>query len=113
MSLSIYRANAKQVLRVGAHFCDAVSNDAANAIVEAMNNYGPQLRYELTKVEVGYRYGDWHIQPASWVAIHRSIDWSWVHDDYDGAPDANDHRCGVGESAFDCIQAIHDWEDEQ
>lgn len=28
----------------------------------------------------------------------RSFDWSWVHDDYDGAPDGNDNRCGASAS---------------
>lgn len=28
----------------------------------------------------------------------RSHDWGWAHEDYDGAEDANDHRCGYSRS---------------
>ena len=32
--------------------------------------------------------------------------WTFVHDDYDGAPDANDHRCGDGVDVPDCKRLI-------
>lgn len=110
---ALYRTNAKQVLRLDRHFCDAIDSNAADSIAEAMNNYGPQLRYELVKEPSGYRYGDWHIRPADWIRPHPSFDWDWVHDDYDGAEDSNDHRYGSAADAFNCILAIHEWEDDQ
>jgi hypothetical protein len=33
----------------------------------------------------------------------------YVHDDYDGAPDANDHRHGYGDSIEDCIREINQY----
>ncbi|MNS40589.1 hypothetical protein D3C72_729110 [compost metagenome] len=36
------------------------------------------------------------------------LDWNWVHDDFDGAPDSNDRRCGSAESIDACIVEIDD-----
>ena len=71
------------------------------------------LRYTLHEVKGGWLYGDWHIAPADWIRPHPSVDWDWWHDDFDGAPDANDYRCGSAASRDACIEAIHAWEDEQ
>ena len=32
--------------------------------------------------------------------------WEWAHEDYDGAPDAGDSRCGVAKSMRECIDQI-------
>ena len=42
----------------------------------------------------------------------RSFDWDFSHDDYDGAPDGNDIRCGNGANIEDCKQQIDDMENE-
>ena len=34
--------------------------------------------------------------------------WSYVHDDYDGAPDAGDHRHGHAETRKECIKEIEE-----
>ena len=39
----------------------------------------------------------------------RNNEFKFVHDDYDGAPDANDHRHGFGESIQDCIHQINQY----
>lgn len=56
------------------------------------------------------RYGDWHIYysrtPIPWKDYH------FHHDGYDGAPDSDDHRCGDAASLQDCIECIHDLEEE-
>lgn len=36
----------------------------------------------------------------------RDLDWVYVHDDYDGAPDANDNRHGRAASYAECIREI-------
>jgi len=36
-------------------------------------------------------YHIYHDPPPIPIRTH---DWQWYHDDYDGAPDGNDHRCG-------------------
>lgn len=36
----------------------------------------------------------------------RSFDYEWVHDDYDGADDGNDRRCGHSESVEAAKAAI-------
>ena len=38
--------------------------------------------------------------------IHHSVDFCYVHDDYDGACDAGDRRCGACESVEACKQEI-------
>jgi len=37
--------------------------------------------------------------------------YEFVHDDYDGAPDAYDFRCGTASSAEECKELIDDMED--
>lgn len=34
------------------------------------------------------------------------MDFAFVHDDYDGAPDAGDHRHGFGHTVEDCKEQI-------
>ena len=36
----------------------------------------------------------------------RGADWQFVHEDYDGAEDSGDHRCGYGSSEEDCRRQI-------
>lgn len=42
----------------------------------------------------------------------RRCDWHFVHEDYDGAPDANDRRSGSCASPEECRQMIDEMEDE-
>ena len=42
----------------------------------------------------------------------RSFDWDYVHEDYDGAPDGGDDRCGAVASFEAAILAINELEDE-
>lgn len=60
-----------------------------------------------------YTYGPWRIAPANWTRPHPGFDWYWWHGDYDGAPDAGDNRTGIATSLSACIDAIHEWEDDQ
>lgn len=56
-------------------------------------------------------YREFHIFPSS-VSYMRSTDWSYSHDDYDGADDSNDNRCGHGASIEECKREIDlYWED--
>lgn len=50
-------------------------------------------------------YRDYKIYHStdSWVEK-----WSFVHDSYDGAEDAHDHRHGSAKSIEDCIVAINE-----
>ena len=36
----------------------------------------------------------------------RAWDYDFAHEDYDGAPDSGDHRCGNGASVEDCKEQI-------
>lgn len=36
------------------------------------------------------------------------MDWSWYHQDFDGAPDSNDRRCGASASIEAAILDIND-----
>lgn len=42
----------------------------------------------------------------------RAFDWSFEHDDFDGAPDAGDRRCGHAASVAACRAEIDDIEDD-
>ena len=42
----------------------------------------------------------------------RQFDYQFVHDDYDGADDANDRRAGHAESPDACRSAIDEIEDD-
>lgn len=42
------------------------------------------------------------------VPASLGVDWDWWHDDYDGAPDSNDDRCGCAASLEDAKAAIDD-----
>lgn len=42
--------------------------------------------------EINYRLGKWHIYFEPPPIPCRNSDWHFYHDDYDGAPDANDNR---------------------
>lgn len=64
-------------------------------------------------IAIGFRYGPWQIDAATWARPLASFDWDWSHDDFDGAPDAGDHRCGAARNPDACIAEIHAWEDEQ
>ncbi len=44
--------------------------------------------------------------------IPRGPEWSFCHEDYDGAPDASDNRCGFADSASECFFVIDEIEDE-
>ena len=41
----------------------------------------------------------------------RRFDWDFIHDDYDGAPDGNNHLAGNGSSVDDCINQIREIEE--
>lgn len=43
-------------------------------------------------------YRGYHIRFDPPPIPTRAFDWAWVHDDYDGAPDGNDTRCGASAS---------------
>ena len=59
----------------------------------------------------GETYRGYRIYPASYSPAPE-FDWEFLHEDYDGAPDGNDNRCGRGASAADCIAQIDDLEDD-
>lgn len=40
------------------------------------------------------------------------VNWEYVHDDYDGAEDARDNRCGYGQTIDECKAEIDEcWPD--
>ena len=57
------------------------------------------------------RYGGYRIYPEGCGASPYL--WVFVHEDYDGAPDANDNRHGGGATIEECIAEIEELEDEE
>jgi hypothetical protein len=47
----------------------------------------------------------WTISPST----HVFTNYTFVHDDYDGAPDGGDTRCGYGDSVESCMRQIDEW----
>jgi hypothetical protein len=47
--------------------------------------------------KIEYR-GYWIAYNPKPVPASCGVDWDWHHDDYDGAPDGNDNRCGCSAS---------------
>lgn len=43
----------------------------------------------------------------------RKVRWCFVHEDFDGADDGNDHRCGYEASIEACLAEIDMREDEE
>lgn len=52
-------------------------------------------------------YGKWRIYVSD---MDPNLPYEYVHDDYDGAEDAGDSRCGYGVSIEDCKSQIDDHE---
>jgi hypothetical protein len=52
------------------------------------------------------KYGDWKISHNPKPIPSRAHDWDFVHDDYDGAPDSNDNRCGSARDVKECVREI-------
>ncbi len=50
-------------------------------------------------------YRDYYVERGEWG-------WTWAHEDYDGAPDSHDKRCGVAETQQECFDAIDELEEE-
>ena len=48
----------------------------------------------------------WYRKFRIYLADHCFVNWEYVHDDYDGAPDAEDNRCGHGHTVAECIDEI-------
>ena len=57
-------------------------------------------------------YGKWRIYHDPLVVPVEGLDWAFVHDDFDGAPDANDNRCGRAASPDECFATIREMDDD-
>lgn len=55
------------------------------------------------------RYGPWRIEHDPKPIPDRRHDWNFVHRDFDGP---GDRRCGTGSSPDDCVEQIHEVEDD-
>jgi len=58
------------------------------------------------------RYGSWRITYDPPPIPLRTMDWSYVHVDYDGADDSRDTRCGYAPDLATCIVEINEIEAE-
>lgn len=54
-------------------------------------------------------YRNWHIHYDPPPIPTRNCDWHFAHDDFDGAPDTNDNRCGHAESLEAAKAEIDAW----
>ena len=52
------------------------------------------------------RTGEWHIDQGDYGI-------EFYHDDYDGAPDAYDNRCGTAPSKQEALERIKELEDDE
>lgn len=58
----------------------------------------------LDKADQRYRECTIRYDPLVYCA--RETFWRWSHDDYDGAPDSRDRRCGMASSPEECRAQI-------
>ena len=70
---------------------------------------GEQSGFEFTVTPV--ELPDWTITYDPPPIPIRDMDYCGVHEDYDGAPDANDNRCVRGASAQDVLEQIREMEE--
>jgi hypothetical protein len=86
----------------------------SNKPVEMLAPTQEDQRYPLTGNGLAqWTYGPWRISYEPKPIPTTACDYDWWHDDFDGAPDAGDSRCGTAGSPEACIAAIHEWEDDQ
>lgn len=52
----------------------------------------------------------WNIEYEPKPIPDRRHDWSFAHEDFDGAPDSHDHRCGTAASVEDALRQIREME---
>jgi hypothetical protein len=57
-------------------------------------------------------YGEWRIFVGE-PQYGSQFAYQYVHDDFDGAEDANDHRCGHAPTIDECKAEIDEYEAEQ
>ena len=60
-----------------------------------------ELGLRIIKEKTGYSYGDYQI-------TFEGLGWSFVHEWYDGAEDAEDYRCGMSLTLEGCVDQIRD-----
>lgn len=56
------------------------------------------------------RYGSWIITYDPPPIPLRTLDWTYVHEDYDGAEDSGDRRLGYAPDIATCIVEINEIE---
>ena len=69
-------------------------------------------RRQAKRARQEQRHGSYTIYYEPPPIPTRAFDWHSVHDDYDGAPDANDRRHGPAESPDACRYEIDILEEE-
>jgi hypothetical protein len=57
--------------------------------------------------------GTWLIEYDPKPIPDRSHDYNYAHEDYDGAPDSEDDRCGCSGSVEECIEEILELEEAE
>lgn len=67
---------------------------------------------ETVRLGVAVKYGDWSITYDPPPIPLRMYDYSFVHKNYDGAPDAYDDRCGQAGSYDEAKRLINEMENE-
>lgn len=89
-----------------------------NIIEQAIAPFAPSpRRHAIEQGKHGVTiYGPWRIYFDPPPIPTRNCDWHWVHDDFDGAPDSGDNRCGSCASFADALSECDECdecEDEQ
>ena len=70
-------------------------------------------RYDIVPGKHGETiYGPWHIYYEPPPIPTRNCDWHFYHDDFDGAPDAGDRRCGSAPSFAAALNECDEMEDD-
>lgn len=81
---------------------------------EMLAGFGPApRRYDIVTGDVGVvNYGPWRIYFDPPPIPTRNCDWQFYHEDFDGAPDSGDRRCGSASSFAAALNECDEMEDE-
>ena len=84
-----------------------------SGVTQAVAAFAPAARrYPIEYTANGVVYGPWTIYFDPPPIPTRECDWHYVHKDFDGAPDANDNRCGSAASFAACLNECDEMEDD-
>lgn len=83
-----------------------VTTNYKSAFIELGFEMADMEESNLKAAHKSIKFAGWTIQFDPPPIPIRSQDWQYFHEDYDGAPDSGDTRCGACASMEECLSEI-------